>query len=232
MLSQGLGLVGLAATRHAHHQPEATRPAGLHADQRVLDHHRPPGRNAEPAGRSQEGIGRGLALQLEVGRHPTVEPQLKQVGHMGRLQDRRAVAARRHHGRFQAPAAHRPHTAQRVRVGLDPVCGKNGLDQLILAVAQSAHRPTLGRIVRGTVGQRQAARGEKTLDALIARLAVNVARVISADIEGHENAAVAARLLPEKLVEHAFPARGMKFCGCREDSIEVEQHGLKAFRCH
>jgi hypothetical protein len=59
-------------------------------------------------------------------------------------------------------------------VRLDPSLFNDLIDQLVLAVAQSAHRFSVWRIVRGPLGELDAARCEKVANPVEARLPIDI----------------------------------------------------------
>ena len=99
---EGLGLPGAV---HADHQAEVAGATGLDADQRVLEHDRLGGFDAQRPGAGQEGVGRGLARQAVALGDEAVDDALRRG--RGSRRRRRIVArvgARGHDGACEAPA--------------------------------------------------------------------------------------------------------------------------------
>ena len=69
-------------------------------------------------------------------------------------------------------------------VRLDPYAFNDLVDQLVLAVPEPAHRFSLRRIVRASLGELDTARCEKIANAVEARLSIDIEPVICGDIEG------------------------------------------------
>ena len=86
-----------------HHHAEAARPAGLHADQGILDDHGPRRWDAEAAGRLPVGVRGRLPRQVQIVRHPAVDTGVEQVG------DDRPLPARPRYSRWPTPPRSGPH---------------------------------------------------------------------------------------------------------------------------
>ena len=175
--------LGLADPVHADHVAEVARVPGRHPGQRVLEHGRAGGLDAELARRVQVGVGGGLAVQVLLGdRHP-VHPELEEVGQPGHLEHLPGVGAGGHHGPVQPGLLDRLQVPDRAVVHLDAVLADLLEQQLVLAVAQAVDGLGGRRVVGRALGQGDAARGQEVPDPVLARLAVDVLVVVVMDVE-------------------------------------------------
>ena len=205
-------------------QPESPGTAGFDAGDGILHHDSPRRRHAEHARRVGEGIGCGFAGQPVACGNLTVDPQFEQVGEPGGIQDDLTATTRGDHGGAHAVAKQVPHHGQRAVVHLDPLAGQQVAEHRVLSVAETADGFHAWRIVWYTVVQRDAARAEEGSDPVVARTAVDEARVVPRHHEWVERLVARGRPTAQVVVEHPFPRRGVEFGGGGEYAVEVEEY--------
>jgi hypothetical protein len=90
------------------------------------------------------------------------------------LQNGRAVLTRGDDGEFEAATAELMDEFEASLVRLDPSLFNDLIDQLVLAVPEPAHGFSVWWIVRGSLGELNAARCEKVADPVEARLPIDI----------------------------------------------------------
>ena len=150
-------------------EAEVPGPAGLDAGQRVLEDRRLMRSDAEAPRTLQERVRRRLALQAELCPDIAVHALLHVLGEAGDLEHLGRVVAARDDRAPQPGHLRRHEVAPRALVDLDPL----GLDQVqherVLLVPERRDL-RLGRV--------HVAAGQEVADAVLARLAVDVAHVV------------------------------------------------------
>ena len=130
--------VGVADAVDADDEAEAAGPAGLDAGERVLEDRGLGRLDAERPGAGEEGVRRGLALQVLALGDDAVDPRLEEVLDSGRGEHVAAVGAGGDDGAAQSRVARRLEVADRSLVGFDAVLSDHLQDELVLAVAEPA----------------------------------------------------------------------------------------------
>jgi hypothetical protein len=105
-------------------------------------------------------------------------------------------------------------------VGYDPV------DQIVLAVSQSAHCFELCRVVGISFGELDAARVQKVANAVETGLSIHVKPVVRGEIEGAEYVPSLLCTLLKIFVEHLFPTPRVKGGGVRYHTVEIKKDGV------
>jgi hypothetical protein len=100
-------------------------------------------------------------------------------------------------------------------VGLYAHIRYNLVDEVILAVAESAHRLDLCRVIRVSFVELDTARAEKVANAVETGLAIHIEPVIRGEIKGTECFPAVPRTLLKVFVEHLFPALRVEAGGVR-----------------
>ena len=77
------------------------------------------------------------------------------------------------------------------------------------------------------MGQRDAAGGQKTGDAVIPGLAVDVCAIVFDGIEGVKRLPGLFGLRPEIIIEQVFPRGSMNGRGLGDDPVEVKNRGVE-----
>ena len=127
---------GLADAVDADDEAEAARPSRRDAGERVLEHRRLAGRDADDAAPARNVSGAGFPRRCSRSATTPSTMLLEELGDAGRRQHRTAVGARRDDCAPQAGVARRAHEAHRALVGLHALAMQHGQDQLVLAVAE------------------------------------------------------------------------------------------------
>ena len=78
-----------------------------------------------------------------------------------------------------AQVVEQPH---RAREGGDAVARQHRVERVVLPVAEPRHRLRARRVLRGALGQVNAARVQEVADAVVARLAVDVREVVGVGV--------------------------------------------------
>src|SRR5262249_16427771 len=104
-------------------------------------------------------------------------------------------------------------------------------NQQLLAVAQAPYRVLVGRGIRFSFGQLDAARSEEVPYALLTRLAVHIRGVVGPIVK--RRVVRVSLLVPDgqEVVERLLPRRRVDGGCSRQDGIEVEQHRIKVPEC-
>ena len=188
---------------------EAAGAPGLDAGDRVL--HDDGARRFCPDAprRLQKSIRRRLALEFEAGHVRPVHARVEQLRDAGCLEHRRAVVAGGHHGGLDILRPQCAHQRDRRGIRFDAVLLQVLQEIAVFQIPQRVHALHLGAVFGCAQGQFDPARLEKGCDAVVTRLAVDVARIVGGDIKGHERLARLGGALLEKPVEQLFPGRGM-----------------------
>ena len=164
--------------------------------------------------------GAGLPATCSVSGDRTVDHHLEPCGEAGRGEHVRGRCVTRRRRPSAIPRrSSSSSNAERPGVGGDAVTLQHLGEQLVLAVAERAHRARARRVAGQTVGQRDRPRGEERADAVVARLAVDVGEVVVL----RERWPVA-----EELVEHDRPCPLVHLGRRRQDPVQVEEEGTEA----
>ncbi len=148
----------------------------------------------------------------------------------GRPQDVAAVGRGGDDGAPKACVAHRVQVADRALIRLDAVLVDQPQDDLVLSVAEPIHRLSVGRVVGITSRQMDSARLQERLDALVARLAVDVLVVVVTRIEWNELLSAVLSPLLQVGVEHLLPGGGVDLRRLGEDAVQVEEACVHSVR--
>jgi len=168
----------LADPVHADDQAEPAAAPRLHPGQGVLNDRGPRRRRRQPPGGLQEQRRVGLAGQPEAVGLDAVDLDVEQTAQPGRLQHGDHVAAGRH-GRGPQPLGPQPaQERRRGRERLGAVVAQVGEEVAVLGVAEPADRLAIRRVARVTPGQVDAPGAEEPGHAVVARPAVDVAKVV------------------------------------------------------
>ena len=136
-------------------------PAGLDAGKRVFEDGGLLGLHGKCPGAGEICVGRGLALQVLLLGHHTVDDLLEQVDDPRGLQDLGCVRARRDDGTAQTGVDSGAYVADRPLVRLDPLLVDHLEHQIVLAISDPVDRLVARRIGRAALRQLDAARFEE-----------------------------------------------------------------------
>src|SRR5262249_35230514 len=140
--------------------------------------------------------------------------------------NRCAVLARGDDGSFESLVAELTNEPNASLVRADASLFNDLIDQVVLAVPESANRFSIGGIVRCSLGQLNAARREKIANAVETGLPVHMKPVVGGDVERMEGFAPLHCTRLEVRIEHLFPTRGVQAGGVRYHAVEVKQDGV------
>ena len=203
---------------------ESAGAPGLDAGDRVLHDDGTRRFRPEAPCRLQKSIRRRLALELEAGDVRPVHSRVEQLRDTRRLEHRRAVVAGGHDGGLDLLRPEFAHQRDRRFIGLDAVLLQVLQEIPVLQIAQRVHALHVGAVFGCAQRQFDPARLEEGCHAVVARLAVDVARVVGVDIKGDERFARLGGALLEKTVEQLFPGRGMHARRLGQHPVEIEQN--------
>ena len=105
------------------------------------------------------------------------------------------------------------------------------VDQVVLAVPEPAHRFSLWRIVRASLGELNSARCKKVANAVEARLSIHIQPIIRGGIERKKCFASLHCTFLEVFVKHLFPTRRVDAGRVSDHTVEVEQDGVVLVTC-
>jgi hypothetical protein len=220
----------ITAAVDADDQSEAAVPPGLHARDRIFDHHRARRLHTQAPRRLEEDVRRRFAFDADARRFDTVDRGVEQSGGADGFEHHRAVLAGRDDGRAEAARTQLADQLERAVVGLDAALAKLGGEPLVLAVAQAAHRLGLRRVGARAARQRDAARGQEAGHAVVAGLAVDVPEIVVGRVERHRCRAFTQGPLVQVVVEQPLPRRRVDARGPRDHAVQVEDHRIEAVR--
>lgn len=169
-----------------------------------------------------------LALETEIARVDPIEDRVEESRHAGGLEHLASVAARRDQRGPHAALAEPLDQRDRSAIGLRALRAQALLEERVLAFPETEYGLLFGAVGRIALGERDAARGEKGAHALVARLAVDVGKVVALAIERPEARLAAARPPAQVRVEQLLPGGGMEVGGARDDAVHVEDDGPEA----
>src|SRR5215217_2830725 len=129
-------------------EAEVARASGRHSRERVLEHRRLPGLEAQSARRVDERLRRGLSLEVLLARDGPVDDLVEEVVDAGGDEHVLAVRARRHDGARETGVAHRVDVLDRAVVCLYALLSDQLQHELVLQVPEAAH----GLGARGVAG--------------------------------------------------------------------------------
>ena len=175
----------------------------------------------------QEGVGGRLPGQTLPLGDDAVHLQLEEAGEAGRVQDRAAVPARRDDGPAHPVPPQVADHLDGAGNDLHPLARQHFVEKGLLAVPEAADRLARRRVVGRTAGDGDAARGEEGAHAVVARPAIDEARVV-ARLEAAKRLVARGRAPREIVVEEPGPGRGVQARGGRQHPVEVEQDRLVA----
>ena len=227
-----LELGRLVCAADADHQAKAAGASRLHAADRVFKDDGALRIDAEELGRLDEQVRRRLALQAEARDVVAVEADVEQIHQAGDLEHRARIAARRYQRRADAPIAQPPDERNGAVEDLDPILMQALVEILVLPIAEPTDRLAVGRVGRLAFRQGYAAGLQEALDAVVARLAVDITPVVAFAIERAQWLPRFRGALTEVLVEEALPACGVHPGGPCDDPIEVEDGGGEILHAH
>src|SRR5215475_1474715 len=178
--------------------PERSGAAGCDTRRGVFEHSRVLRRRFETAGGGEERVRLRLATKrLLFGDH-TIDADIKQIRDVRRSNDREAVSARGHHRGRQSRVARRAQVGQRTGVRLYAIALDLREENLVLASGKTGDCLLVGTVIRGTVGQIDAACTEEGPHAVHPWPAVDEVVIFLDPIERGEVGTVAAT---EEVVE-------------------------------
>ena len=218
--------VGAAGPIDGDDQVEAAGAPRRDARDGILDDRAPRWRRPEVARRLQEGVRGRLAGQAALLRRHPVHPDAEQIAEPCRGEDRLAGPARRHDPGAH-PVGHQVSDHRhRARVDLDALRGEEVAEELLLAVAQAADRLPVERIVGHAVRKVDVPGGQEAANAVVARQAVHVERVVTRQRERNGRRSRAGRPSLQEVVEHPLPRPGVERGGRGQHPVEVEENRL------
>ena len=141
--------------------------------------------------------------------HHAVDTRLEEAVDSGGGEHVLAVGARRHHGQTQARVPRGLEVSHRAGVGLHPVLVDQPQHQLVLSIAQPAHRFGVRGIVGLALGQLDAPRGEERPHTVTSRLSVDILAIVGNRVERHEVFPRSSGPLAQVCVEHLLPCRSV-----------------------
>ena len=189
--------------------------------------------DAEPATRCQKRVRCRLAAEMLGADRVAVHSLRDQCGESRAPEDRAGVGARRHNCQEQPRLARSFQILLRVCIGTYAFAIEKPHEHLVLAVGKPVHRFGARRIIDVTFRQPDATAGEKGMDALQARFAMEMLVVVGSRVERPESPEPLADTLEparEELVEGVRPRDGVDSRAARQDAVEVEHTGKHAGR--
>src|SRR5690606_29563411 len=127
--------LGVPVAIDAHHRPEVPADSGFDPGDGVLHDHAPLRMDTHAASRLQEGVGGWLPGQALVRGHEPVDEHFEAVANPGRFQDRAGVLRRGDDSAADSQLVEVVEQCQRAGEHLDAVLGEDGVEQLVLLVA-------------------------------------------------------------------------------------------------
>lgn len=101
---------------------------------------------------------------------------------------------------------------------------------LVLELSEGLNGLHAASVVPFAEWQIDTARAEKTPDAVLSGLTVDVAAIVGVDVERDERLAVVSCALLEEAVEQLLPRGGMHARRPRQHSVEIEQERIPVAR--
>src|SRR5262252_331067 len=221
-----LELIGIPLARDTNHKSELPFEPGLDAGDGILDDDRPRRFNPEQPCRYQERVRGGFPGQLPLRDRVAIDLYIEEGLQLGGLQDGRAVLARGDDGNFEPAIAKLMDQRDASVVGLHPLLFDHLVDQVVLAVSETAHCLKVRRVIRASLGKLDNARYEEVANAVETRLSINVEPIVDREIEGSESFASLPRALAKVLVERLFPGRRMEAGGVSDHAVKIEKDGV------
>src|SRR5262249_8699290 len=121
------------------------------------------------------------------------------------------------------------HERKRPFIYLYTVGHQDLLDQFVLAVAQPTDRFATGGGTGVPRGQMNPPGLQKDAEPPLPPYTIPTTFVIKCNNNRLPGFAGLRRPVPQKRVEHLFPARGVHFGSISENTVQIEEHGIKPF---
>jgi len=221
-----LKVFGIRLTRDADYESKPPTRARLHSRDGIFNDDGPCRFNAQQFCRFQEGIRGGFPGQVLRPNCIAVDAYLEESVQLSRLQHGRAVLARCDDGDFESTIAELVDKSNASLVRLYSLFFNKLVDQLVLAIPETTDGFQIWRIVRGSLGELDIARGEKVANPIEAWLAIHVQPVIRGDFEGAKRFPSLCRPSLQIRVKHVFPTFSMQVGGVRYYAVEVKKDGI------
>ena len=202
---------------------ETARAPGRDAGERVLEHRRLLGSDAERPGGGEERVRGRFSLQVLALRHDAVDAHVEERLDPGGGQDVAAVGARRDYGEPQRGVARGLEVAHGALVGLHSLLPDQLEDELVLAVPEPGDRLRVRWVVGVSLRELDPPRGEEGANAVRSRLAVDVLAVVRGAVERRLRLAGPGTPLAQVSVEHLLPRRRVHDRSPGQNAVEVEQ---------
>src|SRR5262249_53603166 len=160
-----------------------------------------------------------------------IHPHLEEIIQFGGFQHGRAILTRRHNSDLEPVAAELMNESHAPVVRLHSFAFDEIVNQLILAVPQSAYGFELRRIMRMPLGELNSARAQEIPNPVETRLSIDVEPIVRGEIKGPKCLSALLSAPAKIFVEHLLPTGRVEGGGVGYDTIEIKEDSIVPLVC-